>query len=86
MYKPGGPGAEARAGAGVGVKALEAAGVGVGVSLPLVGTSGAPLASSSLPVGGGLLQGLQRVRGLAIFPAGLVSKVSVTFVSSEQTG
>ena len=49
MYLPGGPGA------GVRVGALKMAGVRVGVPLPLVGALGAPPASSSLPVGGGLL-------------------------------
>ena len=56
-----------RPGAGAGVGALETARVGVDVPLPLVGAPGAPSASSSLPVGGGLLRGLRQVRGPAIF-------------------
>ena len=58
-------------GGGVGVGTRDAAGAGVEVSLPLVGAGpGVAPASSSLPVGGGFRQELQRARGLAIALAG----------------
>ena len=55
VYLLGGP----RVGAEMG--ALETAEVEVGMPLPLVGALGALPVSSSLPVGGGLLQGLRQV-------------------------
>ena len=48
------------------MQALEMAEVGVSVPLPSMRAPGASSASSSLPVGGGLLRGLQRVHEPAI--------------------
>ena len=54
------------AGAGAGVRARETVEKGVKIFLLLVGASGRPLASSLLPLGGRLRQGLWRVRDQAI--------------------
>lgn len=84
MYKFDGPGTKARA--GVRLRALKTARIRVGMLFPLVKAPVVALASLSLPIGGKLLRKLWQVYDPAICLAGLISKISVTSISSKRAG